>query len=44
MNTCKCGGTLVGNGFTEVVHCEFAEVTSDIECDAPVIFCDYQEE
>lgn len=42
----KCGGTIVGNGYTLVFHCEFAddEKVFESEPDANIILCDYKEE
>lgn len=44
MNTCKnCGGTLINDGFTGVIHCEFADYDDciGIECDAEPVYCDF---
>jgi len=35
-----CGGDLIGDGHTMVVHCENADLPLDIEPDADPIFCD----
>ena len=34
-----CGGSIEGDGFSSVRRCEFADVPSDVEPDADVIFC-----
>jgi len=36
-----CGGTLIGDGYTTVVHCENAEPSKywDLEADASPVFC-----
>lgn len=37
-----CGGTLIGDGYTLVVHCEnLADVPADIEPDAGPLYCNY---
>jgi hypothetical protein len=42
--TCpKCGGNLIGDGYTLAIHCEFAN-TEDYwynEPDAPAVYCDF---
>lgn len=47
MNTCiKCGGTMIGDGYTSVVHCEFAD-NDELAYMAPdeaVVYCDYEDE
>lgn len=40
----KCGGTIIGDGYTSVIACEFAEIPEGIEPDAGPIYCDYEEE
>lgn len=36
----RCGGTLVGDGYTTAQHCENAyDVPSDLEPDAPPFLC-----
>lgn len=38
--TCPvCGGTMVGDGYTMVIHCENAELPVDAEPDAEPVFC-----
>lgn len=38
-STCpNCGGPLLGDGYTVVLHCEFAEIR-DQEPDADPIYC-----
>ena len=42
MNNCPiCGGTLIGDGFSDVVHCEFAreEDVDGKEPDANPVYC-----
>lgn len=42
--TCdNCGEDMIGNGYTTVVHCPYADVDS-IEPDAPPVHCDRDEE
>ena len=47
MSNCpKCGGDLIGDGYTSVVHCEYAE-EDDYEYNAPddgPVLCNYVEE
>ncbi len=42
----KCGGTMVGDGFNTIMHCEFAdeETYYDKAPDEGPIYCDYTEE
>ena len=45
--TCKkCGGTMIGDGYTTVLHCEYADPDEywDKEPDAEPVWCDYEEE
>jgi hypothetical protein len=35
----NCGGNLIGDGFTMVLHCENADLPVGIEPDANVIYC-----
>ena len=48
MNECckDCGGTMIGDGHTMVLHCEFAEekLYCDKEPDAGPVYCDLSEE
>lgn len=40
--TCpNCGGDIIGDGYNEVYHCEFAEYESyyDHEPDAGIVYC-----
>ena len=37
----KCGGTMVGDGYTMVSHCENVDVPQGVEADAPAIYCEY---
>ena len=39
MNCPNCGGTMLGDGFNTVRHCEFSDDVPDIEPDAGPIFC-----
>ncbi len=44
MSTCKeCGGDMVGDGYTSVMHCEYADESKyDLhEPDADPVYCDY---
>lgn len=34
-----CGGTMVGDGYTMVLHCEFSDPPMDLEPDAEPVFC-----
>ena len=36
----KCGGSLIGDGYTSVVHCEYVEDTEGYEPDAGPVFCE----
>ena len=40
----SCGGSLLGDGYTQPLHCEYAEVSNDTECDADVVLCNLKEE
>lgn len=46
MNNCpKCGSTMVGDGYTRVLHCEMLEdIPLDVEPDAEPILCNFEEE
>ncbi len=38
--TCpNCGGTMIGDGYTSVRHCENVDVPEDLEPDAPPVYC-----
>jgi hypothetical protein len=40
MESCPdCGGKLTGDGYTAPVACEFVDVPTDREVDAPPLFC-----
>ena len=40
-----CGGQLVGDGYTTVVHCESLDVIGEgLEPDAPPVYCNFDEE
>jgi len=36
----NCGGHMIGDGYTMVLHCEFVDDIFDIEPDAPPIYCE----
>jgi len=39
--TCPiCGGKILGDGYTTVLHCENADPALDVEPDAAVIYCE----
>lgn len=38
-----CGGNMIGDGYTVVLHCEFTD-PDPIEPDADPVYCNYQEE
>ena len=40
----KCGGSLYGDGYTMVIHCEFVEVPDGIEPDANPVYCEFTDE
>lgn len=42
----KCGGEMIGDGYTMVLHCEFAEPESYEyhECDSNPVFCEFEED
>lgn len=41
---CKdCGGNMIGDGYTQVCHCEFVELKGDEEPDSGPIYCGYSE-
>lgn len=46
MTTCvKCGGAMIGDGYTSVLRCEFAPDTDEVfEPDAAPVYCDFEEE
>jgi len=39
----NCGGRLVGDGYTLVIHCETIDPPSDVEVDARPIYCEFQD-
>lgn len=39
-----CGGEMVGDGYTSVLHCEFAESDLTVAPDSTPIYCDFDEE
>ncbi len=40
----NCGGSIVGDGYTQIFHCENADVPLDSEPDGAVILCDKNKE
>jgi len=45
MNCAKCGGDIIGNGYSSVMHCEYAD-EADYEDAAPddgLFLCNYEE-
>ena len=47
MDNCKnCGGDMIGDGYTSVIHCEYAdhELIDLCEPDCSPIFCDFKED
>jgi uncharacterized protein (DUF983 family) len=41
----KCGGDMIGDGYTSVMHCEYAEFDyTEYEADAGPVLCDYEED
>lgn len=44
MHCPNCGGALVGDGHTSHMHCENSDPDLSMECDAPVTYCDSEEE
>ena len=46
MNTCdKCNGDMIGDGYTTVMHCEYADEGKlmYLEPDASPVLCDYKD-
>jgi hypothetical protein len=43
MSCINCGGTMIGDGYLTVRHCEFAtdDLYWDKEPDAPPVYCDF---
>jgi len=45
--SCKnCGGDMIGDGFTAVMHCEYAD-ESELDClesDADTVYCAFEEQ
>lgn len=37
----NCGGDLVGDGYTSVVHCEYVDPDPWLEPDANPVYCNY---
>lgn len=47
MRSCpRCGGALIGDGYSSVIHCEFADddQLNSVEPDANPIYCNYEDE
>ena len=44
MQCIKCGGDMIGDDYTMVLHCEYVEDISGYEPDAGPIYCDFKEE
>ena len=40
-----CGGSMIGDGYTSVIHCEFANTDDywDCEPDAGPVWCSWEE-
>lgn len=41
---CNCGGTMVGDGYTIVLHCEYVDCPEDVEPDSKPIYCEVSDE
>ncbi|MBF4218379.1 hypothetical protein, partial [Vibrio anguillarum] len=41
--TCPCGGFLIGDGYTVVLHCPYTEQPLDVAPDSNPIFCDFED-
>jgi hypothetical protein len=44
MTCSKCGGDIIGDGYTSPMHCEYAETDVGTECDAEITECDFEED
>lgn len=44
MTCAKCGGDMIGDGYTSVLHCEYVDETECYEPDAEPIYCNFKEE
>lgn len=40
----RCGGSMIGDGYSKVAHCEFVDPYPDAEPDADPIYCDYRDD
>ncbi len=41
---CKnCGGTMIGDGYTTALHCEFVDLPDSYEADGAPLYCDLDE-
>jgi hypothetical protein len=38
-NCPNCGGSMIGDGYTSVYHCEFTDPPEDCEPDSGPIYC-----
>ena len=44
-NSCiKCGGEMIGDGYTDVMRCEYVDDIEGYEPDAYPLYCDFEEE
>lgn len=41
----KCGGDMIGDGYTSVMHCEYADESTyeSHEPDASPVYCDFED-
>ena len=44
MSCIKCGGEMIGDDYTMVLHCENVDDIEGYEADAGPIYCDFEEE
>ena len=44
MSCIKCGGDMIGDDYTMVLHCENVDDIEGYEPDAGPIYCDFEEE
>lgn len=40
MTCTNCGGEMIGDGYTMVLHCENVDMPIDVEPDADPIYCE----
>ena len=38
-----CGGSIIGDGYTQPMHCENVDCPPDREADAPVLECEKED-